>query len=135
MTAFFLLPPLLLDLALVWLFGKGLRPGRTPLLTRLATEARDGRLDPRARHYTRQLTWLWAAAPAALGLLIAPGLLVESWRPVAAAVALGQGPFYLALLIAEHFFRRRHLDHLDHMGFVAFLRFLRHVDYAAALRE
>ena len=30
MTVFFLLPPLLLDILLVWLFGKGLRPGRTP---------------------------------------------------------------------------------------------------------
>lgn len=135
MTAFFLLPPLLLDILLAWLFGKGLRPGKTPLLTTLATKARGHALDARTTCYTRQITTLWAASAAVLALLIAPGLLVDGWRPVAAIAALCQGPFYLLLLIAEHVFRRHHLDHIEHMGFIAFLRFLRRVDYAATLRD
>jgi uncharacterized membrane protein len=135
MTTLFLLPPLLLDTLLCWLFGRGLRPRKTALLTKLASQARGHALDARTIAYTRGVTLVWAASAALFVMLIAPGVLIDDWRPVAAIAALCQGPYYLALLIAEHLFRRRYLDHLDHMSFFAFLRFLRSVDYAAALRD
>lgn len=135
MSSFLLVPPLLVDGFLFLLFGKGLRPGRTALLTSLATQARGHELDAKTTRYTRRVTAVWAGSAGLLFLLMAPGLVFESWRPVALTLAFAQGPFYATLLIAEHVFRRHHLDHIKHMRFIDFLRFLRRFDYAAALRD
>ena len=135
MSSLLLLPPLALDVLLFLLFAKGLRPGKTALLTALATQARGHALDTRTTHYTRRLSMLWAGVAAFFALMIVAGLILAEWRSVASIAAFSQGLFYAALLVGEHFFRRHHLDHLDHMGFFDFLRFLRRVDYMAALRD
>ena len=135
MASFLLLPPLLLDVVLFFLFSKGLLHGRKALLTALAMQARGHELDPKTTRYTRCATAVWAIVAGIFGLAISAGLLIESLKPIAIVTALTQGPFYLVLLISEYLVRRRYLDHLEHQGFWDFLRFLRRVDYRAALRD
>lgn len=135
MSSLLLLPPLLIDLLLFALFARGLLPGRKAILTALARYARGHVLDAKTIGYTRQVTLIWTLSTGAFALLIAPGLVVTAWRPIALGAALTQGLFYLALLAIEHRVRRRYLDHLEHRGFLDFLRLLRRVDYAAVLRE
>ncbi len=135
MAPLLLLPPLLLDLALFFLFSKGLLQGRRALLTALAMQARGHELDAKATSYTRFATAVWAVIAGFFALLITTGFLVESLRPLAVVAALSQGPCYLTLIVAEFLVRRRYLNHMEHMGFWDFLRFLRRVDYRAALRD
>lgn len=135
MASFLLLPPLLLDGVLFFLFSKGLLHGRKALLTALAMQARGHELDPKTTRYTRYATAVWAISAGFFGLLILAGLLVETLKPIAVVAALTQGPCYLVLLVSEYLVRRHYLDHLEHMSFWNFLRFLRRVDYRAALRD
>jgi uncharacterized membrane protein len=67
-------PPIAINLALCWLFGRTLVRGRVPLIARFALMEQPGLTDELAR-YTRTLTWLWtllfaAAAAVSLGLAL-----------------------------------------------------------------
>ncbi len=84
-----LLVPVVFVVAIAWVFGRTLRAGSEPLITRIVT-AIEGvgsadALAPDLRRYTRRLTAVWAAvllAMAAANLLLAmiasPGGLLES---------------------------------------------------------
>lgn len=52
------LPPILLPLLMLFIFGRTLSAGREPLITAIGEAAR-GPLSPAMRHYTRRLTQLW----------------------------------------------------------------------------
>ncbi len=86
------LPLLLVPVAFIglvaWMFGRTLRPGRLPLITRIVTvldEVPVARMEPELARYTRGLTLAWAVLLLALGavnLLLAmiaspDGLLAE----------------------------------------------------------
>jgi uncharacterized membrane protein len=70
------LPPIAINLALCWLFGRTLVRGRVPLIARFAL-MEQGTLSPELTSYTRMLTWLWtllfAAAALASALLALSG--------------------------------------------------------------
>jgi uncharacterized membrane protein len=51
-------PPVAINLALCWLFGRTLARGRVPLIARFAV-MEQGTLSPELASYTRKLTWLW----------------------------------------------------------------------------
>jgi uncharacterized membrane protein len=68
------IPPILINLALAWLFGRTLVRGRVPLIARFAI-MEQGTLSAELVTYTRTLTWLWtllfiAAAAASLALAL-----------------------------------------------------------------
>ena len=68
------LPPIVINLALAWLFGRTLVQGRVPLIARFAL-IEQGTLSPELQAYTRMLTWLWtllfiAAAAISAGLAL-----------------------------------------------------------------
>ena len=66
-------PPIAINLALCWLFGRTLVRGRVPLIARFAM-IEQGSLTAELASYTRMLTWLWTllfAAAAAASLLLA----------------------------------------------------------------
>jgi uncharacterized membrane protein len=68
------IPPILINLALAWLFGRTLVRGRMPLIARFAI-MEQGTLSAELVTYTRTLTWLWtllfiAAAIASLALAL-----------------------------------------------------------------
>jgi len=58
--------PALAFLAVAWLFGRTLLPGRTPLVETIARLERDGDFPAGLAGYTRRLTWAWAILLAAL---------------------------------------------------------------------
>lgn len=67
------IPPVAINLALCWLFGRTLVRGRTPLIARFAM-MEQGTLSAELAAYARMLTWLWTllfAAAAATAVLLA----------------------------------------------------------------
>src|SRR5690606_33016828 len=76
-----------------WWFGRTLRPGRVPLITRIAAAmeaCEPAELAPRLQHYTRRLTLAWAVLLGALAL--ADGVLAMIAVPDGLLVRLGQPP-------------------------------------------
>jgi len=68
------LPPVLINLALAWVFGRTLMRGRIPLISRFALMEQET-LSPEVAAYTRTLTWVWTslfvvAAAISLGLAL-----------------------------------------------------------------
>lgn len=68
------IPPIVINLALAWVFGRTLVRGRMPLIARFAI-MEQGTLSAELVTYTRTLTWLWtllfvAAAAASLALAL-----------------------------------------------------------------
>jgi uncharacterized membrane protein len=62
--------PILVYLAIAWVFGSTLLPGRTPLIERIARIVDHGDAMPgELVTYTRFLTWVWTVAPLTLALL------------------------------------------------------------------
>lgn len=123
-----LLPPLLVNASLLILFGRTLRPGQQPLITRLAKLYR-GRLEPRVAGYTRQITWAWSIVFA--GLLIEI-VVLALFAPLATASLFANVLNYIlvaALFVIEYGIRRWRLADLEHPGFWTFVAFLRQTNW------
>ena len=65
-----LVPPILINGMLAWLFGRTLVRGRVPLIARFAV-MEQGTLSAELAAYTRALTWLWTLLFIAAALLSA----------------------------------------------------------------
>ena len=102
-----LLPPIAINLALAWWFGRTLIDDREPLITRFARlESGEGRLDGRRLAYTRRLTWVWTlffVAIAAASTLLAVTTSEVAWSWFANGASYGLA---LSLFLGEHLFRR-----------------------------
>jgi len=114
------LMPVLINFTLAVVFGRTLRPGETPLITRFAILL-NGRPEPRVVSYTRRVTRLWTlffvllALESLLLALFAP---LEIW-----SLFVNILNYLLAglLFAGEYFYRIRHLDDLEHTGFSRFV--------------
>jgi uncharacterized membrane protein len=107
----FLWLPVAVSLALLWLFGRSLAPGRVPLIGVLARIHRRRRdLPPTAERYTRAVTWLWCgfflANAAVAGLLAALGPRAW-WAAYCGGIAYG---LIAALFAAEWIYRRWRIE-------------------------
>jgi uncharacterized membrane protein len=74
-------PPIVINLALAWLFGRTLVRGRVPLIARFAI-LEQGTLSAELVTYTRTLTWLWTLlfiAAAAVSLALALSGHRDAW--------------------------------------------------------
>jgi uncharacterized membrane protein len=74
-------PPVAINLALCWLFGRTLARGRVPLIARFAM-MEQATLSPELASYTRTLTWLWTllfAGAAAASLVLALSGNRDAW--------------------------------------------------------
>ncbi|HEU5176971.1 MAG TPA: hypothetical protein VFU24_05910 [Burkholderiales bacterium] len=74
-------PPIAINLALAWLFGRTLLRGRVPLISRFAL-MEQATLSPEVAAYTRLLTWLWTAlfvGAAAISLVLAMSGHHDAW--------------------------------------------------------
>ena len=116
-----------LNVALALVFGRTLRSGREPLVTRFARVIHEEDLPPEVERYTRRVTVAWtvffvlvAGASAALYA----GHRLEAWSLLANVGS----PVMAGLLFAvEYAVRRRALPHWRHVGLVAGIRaFARH---------
>lgn len=85
-----LAPPVLFTGALGWLFARTLRPGRTPLITRIAATIEYGsvaQMPPEQLRYTRGLTAIWAGL--LIGIAVANGVLAVIAQPAGVLAQLG----------------------------------------------
>src|SRR3989304_2035879 len=74
--------PILVYLAIAWVFGRTLRAGRMPLIERIARLVDHGDSMPRELiRYTRVLTWIWTVLP--LGMALVSALLAQFASPAA----------------------------------------------------
>lgn len=100
------LPPILIPLALAWVFGGTLARGRTPLVSRFAEIEQGGVLTQELARYTRLLTWVWtlvllALAAVSAWLSAAGERETWSWFTNFASYAL-----LAALFLGEYAYRR-----------------------------
>ena len=107
-------PPLAINLLLVWFFGRTLAPGREPLVTAIARFVR-GRLDPEVERYTRRVTWAWCgffAANAAVSAALAALAPLAAWSLYTNVLAT---PLFVLMFVAEYAYRRRRFPALEHV--------------------
>lgn len=106
-------PPLAINLLLLWFFGRTLAPRREPLVTAIARFLR-GRLDPEVERYARGVTWAWCglfAAIAAISAALAAFASLEVWSLFTNVVATA---LYGLMFVAEYAYRRRRFPALEH---------------------
>jgi uncharacterized membrane protein len=112
--------PIVVYLATAYVFGRTLRPGRTPLIERLAraldyTEGMPAEIVA----YTRRLTWAWTIIPAAMAL---GSLLLAEFASRAAWSLFSNVLGYFALMalfFAEYPYRRWRYPDTPHTNPVA----------------
>lgn len=126
------LPPLLIPAGLAVVFAASLRPGRTPLVTRIATLL-DGDLGEEERRYTRHVTQAWVVF---LGLLVAVTLALSLLASPAVWSLFANLLNYLLIglfMLAEHLLRGYWLPQRRE-GVFPFLRRLTRLDRGRVLR-
>jgi uncharacterized membrane protein len=120
--------PILVYVAIAWVFGSSLRAGHMPLIERIARVVDHGDGMPaEIVAYTRFLTWMWTIAPLALALtslVLAEFASREAWSlfsNVLSYVALA------VLFLAEYPYRRWRYPDTPHTNPVAVaVRLVRH---------
>lgn len=137
-----LAPPMLFTALVSWWFGRSLRAGRVPLITRIAAAmegSEPAALAPRLQRYTGRLTLAWAVllgglalADGVLAMIAVPdGLLVRLGYPPLVSVSQQTWSWFANLLdygiiggffIGEFLLRKRLFPDAPYRGFVDFLR-------------
>ena len=121
------LPPVLINIALLVLFGRTLLPGATPLVARVAASWR-GTLDEAVARYTRRVTVAWTiffAIMAIESLALALFAPLHIWSLFTNFVN-----YFLVLLffVIEYQLRIFYLPGHEHLSFRAFCRLLITID-------
>jgi uncharacterized membrane protein len=117
-------PPVAINLALCWLFGRTLVRGRVPLIARFAM-MEQGTLSPELASYTRTLTWLWTllfAGAAAASLLLALSGSRDAWSLF---TNLLNYLLVAALFLGEFVYRRLRFRRYQHQSPLQLLRNVR----------
>jgi uncharacterized membrane protein len=99
------LPPVLINLGLLALFGASLRAGAVPLVERLLRIAYAGALPPGLASLARHLTWLWVAFFAGMALL---SMALAHWASLAVWSLFVNVLYYFfvaAMLLLQHVYR------------------------------
>ncbi len=99
------LPPVLINLGLLAVFGASLRHGAVPLVERLMRIAYAGALPPGLASLARRLTWLWVVFFAGMVLL---SVALAHWAPLAVWSLFVNVLYYFfvaAMLILQHLYR------------------------------
>jgi uncharacterized membrane protein len=114
-------PPVAMNLILLWFFGRTLVPGREPLVSSIARFVR-GTLEPEVERYTRRVTWAWCgffAANAAISLALAAAAPLEAWSLYANVLTY---PLIALMFAAEYAYRRQRFPALEHVPPLALLQ-------------
>lgn len=120
--------PVLIFVALCWLFGQTLLPGRRPLITAIADAIR-GPLPPSVVRYTHRLTQFWVGLFA---LMAAINLLLALFAPVVVWSLFANFVNYLLIgfaFLAEWLFRLWHLGDDEPLTWRQYLHGMLHLDY------
>lgn len=129
------LPPVLIPLMLMVFFGRTLRPGSVPLITRIAAQMRGDDMPAAVRRYTRKVTWMWTIVFALMALeatLLAALVSHETWSLVTNAVNW----ILLAVLMSgEYLYHSRVYPNRVHNNFLDFLRDMARIDLRRLLSD
>lgn len=118
------IPPIVINLALAWVFGRTLVRDRVPLISRFAL-MEQGTLSAEVASYTRMLTWLWTSlflAAAGISLALALSGNHDAWSLFTNLVN------YLlvgALFLGEFVYRRLRFRNYRHQSPLQLLRNVR----------
>lgn len=135
-------PPALFAALISWFFGRSLRGGRVPVITRIAAAmegCRPDALEPRLLRYTTRLTLAWAVllavlalADTALAVIAVPdGVLARLGYPPVISVSQQAWSWFANLLdygilavffVGEYLLRKRWFPDPPYRNFVDFLR-------------
>ncbi len=114
-----------------FMFGRTLRPGSTPLVSRFA-EVVHGDLSPRLVRYTRGVTWAWTlffATTCLLSIALFLTMPLATW----ALLANGVSPLLvLAMFVAEYLVRLRAIPPHERTGPIEAVRAYARYSMAAA---
>lgn len=118
------LPPVAINLALCWFFGRTLVRPRVPLIARFA-RMEQGTLSAELEAYTRRLTWVWTAlfaAAALASLVLALSGNRDAWS---AFTNLVNYVLVAALFLGEVLYRRLRFRNYRHQSPLQLLRNVR----------
>ena len=118
-------PPVLIDLALCWLFGRTLRRGAEPLITSFARHAHAGDLPPDIPAYTRRVTLVWTLLFAAMAAAAAGLAAFGSERAWTFFVYVASPALVAALFLGEFTWRRVRFRHHPRQRLADMLQYLR----------
>jgi uncharacterized membrane protein len=117
------LPPIVLPLLMLYIFGRTLTKGREPLITAIGESAR-GPLSPAMRHYTRRLTQLWCLVFMIMAFWSAILPLLEQrelWSWFTNIINYG---LVGVLFVGEFMLRKKVFPTHNHPGFLEYLRII-----------
>lgn len=106
--------PAVAFLALAWLFGRTLAPGRMPLVERISRAERDGDFPPALAPYARRLTLAWAVLLAAIPVADAALALLAGPAAQSAIVNLASWALIAGLFFGEYAYRRWRYPQFPH---------------------
>ena len=128
------LPPVLINIALMVLFGRTLLPGATPLVARIASLWR-GPLDSAVALYTRQVTIAWTIFS---GLMVFEAIILALFAPLhiwSLFTNFLNYVFVLLFFIIEYRLRLYYLPDHEHLSFRGFCRLLASTDFRTLARS
>jgi len=125
---FYPIPYLTVYAALLWLFGRTLRAGRQPLVTRLATHVH-GELPAEMIRYTRQVTWAWCIFFAAMATTSTLLFLLEPLPVWSVFNNLLNLPLVVAMYLGEYAWRLWRFPNFSHASIATVFRAFRNFDF------
>ena len=123
------IPPVILPAIGAWFFGRSLRSGEVPLITRIARASRGDTLPEELVPYTRGVTWLWTLTLASMALL---SVALAAFAPLELWSLFTNFLNYLilaAIFPLEYLWRRLRFRHLEHPGFIGYIRMVATTNY------
>lgn len=117
------IPPLLVSLFLLWLFGRSLAPGRMALISKMAT-AYHGELPPPVVLYTRRVTIMWTIYFAVFAISVFYLGFISPSTSGSFYINLFNYLVITLLLGGEYLIRVYRFKDLQHPSFIGFLRLL-----------
>jgi len=134
LKVFYPAPHITVYLLLLWFFGRTLRAGREPLVTRIARHEH-GTLPAEIELYTRHVTWAWCiffaimAGTSALLFAFAP---LAAWSWFANVLNI---PLLILMFVAEYTFRVLRFPAFSHASFFTAIRAFRDLRRAAMMQR
>ena len=121
-------PYLTVYLVLLWVFGRTLKQGRQPLVTRLAAHVH-GELPAEITRYTRQVTWAWCIFFATMATTSTLLFLLEPLPVWSVFNNLLNLPLVVAMYLGEYAWRLWRFPDFSHASIGTVVRAFRKFDF------
>jgi len=125
---FYPVPYLTVYAVLLWYFGRTLRAGRQPLVTRLAAHVH-GELPDEIVRYTRQVTWAWCVFFTAMIVTSTLLFLLQPLPVWSVFNTLLNLPLVVAMYLGEYAWRLWRFPNFSHASIATVFRAFRNFDF------